>query len=248
MIRIKKKKTEPKELTDFKEKLNEYEVYSKNPFNELKNNKEVNLAVQNSLAIEQGFICCYCMQSLIIENTNELKIQIEHFKPKSVYNGKNGNEDLRIEYSNLLGACLPEKKLNSSILTNHCGQKKDKKELKFIPNPATSSERKFNLELQFVENSGKIKSKNQDIDKELNDILNLNDDNLRENRKARLNIILKEIKKHSKTDDWQKEKEVINYVKRLLENLPRKDKQGKYVPFHNFIIFCLNKKFRLELG
>jgi len=164
MIAIKSNK-EPKELIELKKILFDYEKENNKKvaktFDYLKGDKITTLAVQKSLAKEQGFICCYCMSEIKIDENSETseRIQIEHFMPKSVYNGKNGKEDLRIEYSNFLGGCLNNKT---------CGSKKDNFEFQYITNPKTT--KNFNLQLKYIENTGKIKSLNKDIDFELRNV------------------------------------------------------------------------------
>jgi len=241
MIAIKSKK-QPKKLIEFKKILFDYEKENNkkvaNTFDYLKDDKITTLAVQKSLAAEQGFICCYCMSEIKIDENSETseRIQIEHFMPKSVYNGNNGTVDLRIEYSNFLGGCLNNKT---------CGSAKKDYEFQYITNPKTT--KNFNLQIKYIENTGKIKSLNEDINFELNDKLNLNDDSLREKRKSCLNAIYKRLKEISKSEDWQKDKDAILEVNKIINSYSKKDKNGKYKPHFDFIITILKSKFKSEL-
>ncbi len=55
---------------------------------------EAKSALRESLVVEQGYICCYCGDS-VAENTCE----IEHLKPQSAY------PDSIFDYQNLLASC-----------------------------------------------------------------------------------------------------------------------------------------------
>lgn len=101
------------------------------------------------LAQETGFLCCYCMQRIgFFEDTLSLpKIQVEHFKPKSVHNGNEEKEDLRLEYNNLLACCLGNNDLKKGD-EKHCGALKGNVELS-LPNPATREFIDFQTRLNY---------------------------------------------------------------------------------------------------
>ena len=65
--------------------------------------------LRKSLLIEQGYICCYCMRRIDIENSH-----VEHFWPKSVFTDKD------MEYSNVLASCN-----GNTDDEDNCGHKKE---------------------------------------------------------------------------------------------------------------------------
>ena len=107
--------------------------------------------MQEALASEQGFVCCYCMRAISLD-----KMIIEHFKPEGLYNGQlakdispeNKNnlttphaendvlKDLTIDYDNLLAACEHDS-------NKQCDNKKSGYELKYLPNPASLNIKDF---------------------------------------------------------------------------------------------------------
>jgi uncharacterized protein (TIGR02646 family) len=63
------------------------------------------------LSVEQGYICCYCGQRLVLENSH-----IEHIRPQSVF------AELSLDYKNLLVSCQAELQPGDPM---HCGKAKD---------------------------------------------------------------------------------------------------------------------------
>ena len=216
---IKKKAREPKELTKFKERIQNGEVNHKDTFEALRDdNFGTFQAIQRILAEEQGFVCAYCLGELLEEKdkngNTRIKMKVEHFKPKSIYNGKintlsqtkklcdkteRKREDLRIDYSNLFAVCLGRSKKEEILYGLPSNEKKDKGdthcdtppngkddiELCFIPNPAKGKPKNFNLKLRYTGNLS-IVSDDTNIDKELKEVLNLNEQHLRQRRKKSL--------------------------------------------------------------
>ncbi|MBT9546708.1 MAG: TIGR02646 family protein [Candidatus Sericytochromatia bacterium] len=68
-------------------------------------------ALKQALMQEQGYLCCYCEQSLTDADSH-----IEHFNPQHLHAGDD------IAYKNLLCSCLNERKKGNPI---HCGALKD---------------------------------------------------------------------------------------------------------------------------
>lgn len=250
---IDKQKYEPKELTEFKEKLAEERekegLIHENPFNLLKDDALVNPAVQIALAKEQGYICCYCMGKIPIkEGEKERPVgRIEHFKPKSVYNGKDNKPDLRIEYSNLFLACENE--------NNHCDIKKRKEELceAFIL-IGKKKEVTRNLAITYSP-KGVIHSKqeeiNQDIGGELKEDnsgdyqeghLNLNCIRLIRSRVGAWKAISRDITRLA-GKDWNKPK-ALQIAKDMHKKYSSRKKDKKFYPFCEMILYQLEKRFK----
>lgn len=208
-----------------------------------------------ALLKESGFLCCYCMQRIAIKDTDiQLeKMVVEHFKPKSIYNGQNNPTDLRLNYKNLLSACLGNK---DSEAINHCDASKDDGELSIIPNPSTDEFLVFMQTLSY-----KIRYKQSLIDKKVfliaptnpDDIvndelvgtnkgkLNLNEDNLAKKRFA----VWSSVEKILDKTNWQ-----IDEVQKMIRKYAIKQtiitNDGKiydvYREFCQMIIFLLEEK------
>jgi uncharacterized protein (TIGR02646 family) len=100
-----KKQAEPFSLTEWKQKSNDdwqpsYETMG----NTLKN------TIKQSLMVEQGYLCCYCEQRVILEDCH-----IEHFRPQS---DPTVNP---LDFSNMLCSCQNQLKKGEP---RHCGNLK----------------------------------------------------------------------------------------------------------------------------
>jgi uncharacterized protein (TIGR02646 family) len=134
-------------------------------------NKAIKQKLKNELLKEQGWICCYCEQSL--ENQDS---HIEHFKPRVSYKEECFN------YRNLLCSCgsgSPPSK------PKHCGHKKENHEIAISPlRPTCESKFKFSYD-------GSIAPNDRDASiEETIFYLGLNDAKLKELRKAAINYFL----------------------------------------------------------
>lgn len=233
-----------------------------NTFEALKNDAETLIPLQLSIAKEQGFVCCYCLSPLKTyvdsQNRQRVQLEIEHYKPKSIFNGKKNSrtkkhllcdkkvqkrDDLRIEYSNLLGACQTP---------NQCGNQKRDKELCYIPNPATTKTRDFP---KFGYNmKGKIRSleideaKKTTIQNELEDVLGLNNTELKIRRTNRWVGIQRKIKSQFKIKQLHTGgKKEIEYVKDLIQIYTNRDKDNRYFEFYDCIIHLLKREYKDSL-
>jgi predicted subunit of tRNA(5-methylaminomethyl-2-thiouridylate) methyltransferase len=75
------------------------------------------------------------------------------------------------------------------------------------------------------------------INHELNEILNLNYQTLRENRKIAFDTVIAVLNKKFPNKTWSKEA-----IKKTLEELSTKDKEGKYSPYCQYIVWYLSKR------
>lgn len=184
---------------------------------------------------EQGYICCYCMSSIARGKT-----KIEHYKPRD------GNEELEIDYKNLYLACDGEKincnenQDENSLIYNDCKckYKKDKSSKKIVKHCDTC---KGNRDLEYIdltniqrdikyESDGTIYSDNENINRELNLILNLNIEILKENRK------------NAKIDLWNSLRKDGTWN---IQNLISKyENQSKKAPYVGMLLYFLRRKLR----
>ncbi|MGB0861906.1 MAG: hypothetical protein ACPG19_06095 [Saprospiraceae bacterium] len=249
MQAIQKRKNEPEELTGFKKRMNDGDVRYSDTYKALcDDDKGAFPKFQTTLASEQGFICAYCEQS--IKDDDEWKpihgMKVEHFRPKSIYNGDGGKEDLRIEYTNLLAVCAGREK---DATQTHCDTPpngKDDKDFTHFKNPALWSKLKFNPEICFSKQCN-VYSNNDEINKELEDILNLNEQILAENRqrvwKGVKNRINKEVGADWKANKTKARIELNKYLNIYQKKTP-KGQYFRYKPFRSCIIYQLEKSLR----
>jgi uncharacterized protein (TIGR02646 family) len=141
-----------------------------------------------SLAREQRGLCCYCMGRV---RPDKDSMKIEHWRSQSRF------PDHQLIYQNLLGACyggegLPEKQ-------QHCDTHKRDSDLS--KNPANVL---HNVELHIqYDPDGTIRSTDPSLDKEINEVLNLNNAvRLKNNRKAVLDGFLDARKRQG---SWSRE-------------------------------------------
>lgn len=213
-----KKNSEPKQLIDEKRKgLQSYAELT----NTTKN------AIRESLLIEQGFLCAYCMQRINVDNTT-----IEHYIPQNPRN-LSIDESLSIAYSNMLAVCCGNTEIGKHKNENEliCDKHRGNKPLTVNP-----------LDMHSVEkiryrSDGTIYSDDADIQKDLHETLNLNCEAvlLKQNRKSVLDAVKRNI--------FNKNKNTLS--KRQLENMLTKIQQkrdGKYNPFIGIAIWYLKKK------
>ena len=157
------KKTEPKSLTEHRCNTNtDYDNYA----------EKDDLRV--SLVSEQRGICCYCMQR-IQPNSDQMKI--EHWQCQDLY------PERQLEYKNLLGVCKGGEGQKPD--RQHCDTKKGNLNLSF--NPAESAHQ-VEDKSRFL-GDGTITSNDERFEREINQVLNLNQSTLVRNRKAVLEAL-----------------------------------------------------------
>ena len=176
--------------------------------------------LKKALLTEQGYICCYCMRRISEEN-----MEIEHWEPQSKY------PELQINYKNLLASCSGNR--GSKKDNQHCNPRKGDAEITI--NPADSSK---NCENQIrYSSTGKISSDDENINSDLNEILNLNLQTLKDNRQTELFTVINALNKKFTKKTWSKEA-----IKKTLEELSSKDAEGKYSPYCQYIFWYLSKR------
>lgn len=125
--------------------------------------------LRQHLASEQRGICCYCMGRI---RPDAQAMRIEHWHSQDHY------PDEQLDYANLLGACLGNK--GQRRTSQHCDTRKGEQDLS--RNPANPTHNVESL-IRF-QGDGTVSSDNPVFNSELNEVLNLNEGRLRNNRKA----------------------------------------------------------------
>lgn len=194
MILINKGK-EPKSLLEFR--LSGGTDYESLP-------KNVKEDIVESLLLEQGHLCAYCMRR-IPDTSEEGKkktvtgVQIEHIAPRSLY------PELQLDYHNMIAVCPGVTKDE-----NHCdASREEKTELALNPLDLRLEQ---SISYKFLD--GTIESSNPDWNSDLNgqDRLNLNHPSLKSYRKSSLDGMLEGYKKLKKDKNWNNE-----WLKRKLD-------------------------------
>ena len=185
--------------------------------------------LRQSLLSEQGYICCYCMKR-IPENTAPY-MKVEHYKCQDFY------EDLQLNYKNLFGACIGNEGQPSRIQT--CDTKKGNTELtiNLLTNaPYCENLFKYNAE-------GEIMSvdDNSEINRQLNEVLNLNMQTLKEGRSEVYLEVQRKVEAHSRQLGSKQLR--VNYFEREKQDCltPRDKKLKQYCMI---AVYYLNKKIK----
>jgi uncharacterized protein (TIGR02646 family) len=132
-------------------------------------------ALRQALVTEQRGLCCYCMGRI---HNGPDTMKIEHWRCQS----RHPTEQLN--YRNLLGACLGVN--GQPPHPQHCDTRKGDRDLKWNPaDPAHHIETRIRYEAD-----GSIRSGDLAFDAQLDDVLNLNNEFLKNNRRGVLDAVL----------------------------------------------------------
>lgn len=144
--------------------------------------------LRTRLHADQLALCCYCMRR--IRNTADA-MKIEH------WNCQVNNTGDQLQYWNLLGACMGNQ--GQPHDAQHCDTYKADRALS--RNPANAAH-VVEATLRYM-GDGRIESTDPQFDTELNQVLNLNLEYLKGNRKAVLNGFQDMLGKHGGLTDGQ---------------------------------------------
>ena len=191
--------------------------------------------LRQSLLSEQGYICCYCMKRIPekVEKDGIVSydMKVEHYKCQDFH------EDLQLNYRNLFGACIGNEGQPSRIQT--CDTKKGNKELTInllINAPCCENLFKYNAE-------GEIMSvdDNNEINRQLNEVLNLNMQTLKDGRSEIYLEVQRKVEAHSRQLGSKQLR--VNYIEREKQDwlTPRDKKLKQYCMI---AVYYLNKKIK----
>jgi len=251
------KKYEPAQLNKFKiehgktAKYDDFcELNTKNiPTNRYKGGFD---ALRQFLVEEQKFICCYCQQRIGAENTTTGhwsfqdattgigKMKTEHFQPQKKF------PQLQLTYKNLLASCKGNS--NKKGITKHCDTSKGDSLLKQIQNPAKDKRKFFKplITYRVRKNSKEVIAVpiiyKASLQKEINKVLNLNEQGLKSKRFAAWNAVWKQLFGVNGNA-----KPSIHKIKMLLELYNPNSNQKVLKPFCGFIHQWIKQRFKNEL-
>ena len=198
-----KKKSEPHSLTIYKKTINA--SFDNQP-------SKVKEDLRKSLLEEQGYICAYCMKR--IEESADIKI--EHYEARNSTN--------ELSYKNLLAVCKGNE--GSSKERQTCDTKKGNRVLHINP------QKVGDISTIFFTRNGEVKSTNLLFQKDLDEVLNLNDKfgNLISARKSALKALQKKIAPMNK-----------NQIEKLYNKLKSAERKIEYV---GILLWYLKKKIK----
>ena len=217
------KDAEPNSLTEYRARGGDYDNLHTDTKDQLR----------QSLFVEQGYICCYCMKRIPVKlsqeqtNRNYPSNKIEHLRCQA------RNPQLELNYKNLLIACHGNHGLPSQMQT--CDTSKDDHDISFSP---ADDGRNIEDLIKYKAN-GEIYSDDSQINSELCDILNLNTKDLRDIRK----VYYKEMQ--SKIILEGKRRRDKNIQRRFYKSEKRKlleKKDHKYIPYCMIGVYLINKR------
>ena len=186
------------------------------------NNYEAKDDLRCALVTEQRGLCCYCMSRI---HPGPKTMKIEHWMSQTRHPGE------QLNYRNLLGACLGGK--GQLPRNQHCDTRKRNKDLKWNPaNPAHRIETRVRYELD-----GSIHAYDADFDGQLDDVLNLNLQLLKNNRKAIYDAVLQ----------WWKSQKKRSHGRVPRKRIERERARhvaggGDYTPYGQVAIWLLGQK------
>lgn len=185
--------------------------------------------LRKQLLKEQKYVCAYCGQRL---SENVLEMKTEHFIPK---NGKDADPTKEVEYSNLLACCQGGK----GTKAEYCDTKKGDSLFGYIQNPAELSQRDREIIYKVLPKSEEVivLSPNEDKQKEIDEIISLNVDFLKNRRFTRWKNVVQKRLGDEKT--WTKAK-----VQALRDEYAQLDELGRHKEFKDFILWYLDEKLK----
>ena len=178
--------------------------------------------LRDALLKEQGFLCCYCMQRI-----SAPAMKIEHWASQA------DNDDKRLSYDNLLGACTGGEGKRWKHQT--CDTHKGKSKLTLHPARVPPDCAKV---VQYPSN-GETMSDDEDIQRDLDETLNLNTETLVKNRREVLYGLTRDLLGKRKNGTWPEgllEKERLKWTSL--------DGAGMYLEYCQVAVYYLDKKLK----
>lgn len=206
-MRAIQKKREPNELTEYRLKQN----------TDYKNAPIKNICKQ--LLVEQGYLCAYCMRRITdsFDASGSKLMQVEHWHCQKNY------PDEQLDYKNMLGVC--------SDKTPTCDTHKKYFDLKYNPsNPV----HRIESQIKYASN-GNISSDDQEFDQQLNKVLNLNYDYLKENRKSIVSAIEQVLSQRPGS-------RTVKDIEKILERWRIPNTEGQLKEYSGVAVYFLTKR------
>lgn len=192
--------------------------------------------LRKSLLDEQGYICAYCMKRIPHSHTENGatsdKMKVEHFVPQT--NATSIAQKLDITYTNMFACCMGNHGQREAFET--CDTRKGESSLTITPL------READIRTLIYGADGSIFSTNATFETEINQILNLNEDNLKRQREEIYKLIVGRVKKEfSKPNLTRQQKNA--YLDTQI-NWWNSKQDGKFQPFCMVAIKYLESRKR----
>ena len=169
--------------------------------------------IQEALVNEQFGLCCYCMQRISLDS-----VRVEHKLSQSKHS------DLSLKYENMAGACSDSVGLEKC--KQHCDIYKDGEDFTYDFSSIQDT-------IQY-EPQGIIKSRDPELNRQINEVLNLNTQGLKNLRKGVYDAVSRFLTKHTPTRG-----SIHNEISKW--STP---KDGLKFPFCGVAVFFLQKRLR----
>lgn len=182
--------------------------------------------LREALLKSQGYICCYCMKRVYFRSS-----KIEHFRSQKYNNGMNGSKNLTLDYNNLFIACEDSV---GKYENQTCDSHKKEVEIKGIDLVSHLCNSMF-----MYNGNGEILSASDDItvNEDINDILNLNQQTLKDNRKIiydRLKERFRQVQKKGKFN--------MTYLTQELSHWSSFDSNGHLPEYCMVAVYLINRQ------
>lgn len=174
--------------------------------------------LRDALLLEQGYICAYCMRRIPAKDVKvDATSKIEHIKSQE------DRPDLQLNFANM-AICCPGN-LNDEA---HCDKLKGGNSVSFnLHTPALQQS------IAYSSLDGSIRSSNNIWNSEMTELLNLNHELLKANRKETLWGVIE----YLNTGVW-----TTQSINNKLKQWKQLNAEGKYYQFCGIVIWYLNKK------
>lgn len=180
--------------------------------------------LRDTLLADQGCIYAYCMRRIPVSDKGcDETTRIEHVKPQNHL-----SREEAMDYGNMV-ICCPGAISSTAAKDSHCDRHKGNIPVKISP---FSQE---DIDTISYKNDGSISSSDSDLDKDLNETLNLNNPLLKANRKTvRAQLAESFSRRQMRKSDFEK----------LLTAFSSKDSEGRRKEYCGVAISYIKKKLR----
>lgn len=174
--------------------------------------------IKEALLSEQGHVCYYCMKRIHFED-----MKVEHWKPQKYV-------ELSLRYTNMMGACDGNEGNPKQLQC--CDTRKGEDEISINPlDPISEVRIKY-------KDDGRIYSDNETVNKDLNEILNLNHQTIKDNRKGVIDSIVKNLQNKYPNKPWTK-----SIIQQEIHKWNNRDSEGKFREYYGVALFYLQKRY-----
>lgn len=178
--------------------------------------REMKREILESLIAEQYSLCCYCQQRITIDSAS-----VEH-----KFSQKN-HPEMALDYENMAAVCSCTERQKKK--RQYCDDFKQDKDFTF-------DLAHIEKLVQFEPKTGVIKSDNPELNRQLNEVLNLNQDYLRGERTAVYNAMKRFVENNAQKANF---KGIINREIKKYESAS----DGKKKEFCGVMLYFLRKRY-----